>query len=374
MARSRTTSPARALASRRSKAFKAFVKQTPGEAVLVSRPEDVSYLSGFTGEDSYLLMGKDWAVLITDGRFTEQAANECAGLDVFTRSSPVPKVVAERMKDAKARRLVVQGDHMTLRGSDMLAGQVGKGRVAHASDVVIGLRATKDDSELASIRKAIKAAETAFRQLMAGGAGAFVGKTERQIAAELEHRMRDAGASGPSFDTIVAAGPHGSLPHYRAGARKIRSGEAVLIDWGAKVEGYCSDLTRVVFMNTIPPKLGEIYDLVLQAQKAGIAAVKAGVSGARPDEAARKVIADGGYGKQFMHSLGHGIGLVVHELPVLAGRAKGRLRSGQVVTVEPGIYLPGEGGVRIEDDVLVTAQGAKRLTSLPREIKTMVLR
>ncbi|MFW5839433.1 MAG: M24 family metallopeptidase, partial [Planctomycetota bacterium] len=177
-----------------------------------------------------------------------------------------------------------------------------------------------------------------------------------------------------AFETIVAAGAHGSLPHYRPGKTKIRPDQAVLIDWGAKVDGYCSDLTRVVFTGTIPPKIEEIYTVVLRAQKAAISAIKAQVSCKAVDAAARKIIEQAGYGEQFIHGLGHGIGLQIHEAPSVGRRSDKRLRQGMVVTVEPGIYLPGVGGVRIEDDVLVEANGQRKLTSLPKTLKTMVLR
>lgn len=371
---SRTIIDGRAFAQRRTKAFRAFVKQAPpAAAVLVSRPEDVSYLSGFTGEDSYLLMGKGWAMLVTDGRFTEQAQGECPGLEILTRTSGVAKTIAQQLKARKAPRLAVQSEHLTMRAAATIEDLLGKGRLVGAADVVIAQRAVKDAAEVAVITKAVRVAERAFKELLAGGLASFVGRSEGQIAAELDHRMRMLGASGPSFETIVAAGPHGSLCHYRPGSRRVRRGEPVLIDWGAKVAGYCSDLTRVVFTATIPPKLGEVYQVVSRAQQAGIQAVRPGISGAKADQAARDVIANAGYGERFVHSLGHGIGRMIHELPVLSSLSKAPLRAGMVVTVEPGVYLPGIGGIRIEDDVLVTDTGHRRLSTLSRDIRAMVL-
>ena len=186
--------------------------------------------------------------------------------------------------------------------------------------------------------------------------------------------MRSAGAERAAFETIVAAGPHSALPHYRPGPTRIRRGDAVLIDWGAVVAGYCSDLTRVVFTGRIPPQLACIYEIVLRAQSAGAAAVKPGCRCEAADASAREVIAAAGYGEAFAHGLGHGIGLEVHESPRLGTRSRQRLAAGMVVTVEPGIYLPGVGGVRIEDDVVVTATGQRRLSRLPRRIEAMVLR
>jgi Xaa-Pro aminopeptidase len=202
----------------------------------------------------------------------------------------------------------------------------------------------------------------------------FVGRTERQIAADLDHRMMDLGADAPAFDTIIAVGANGSKPHHRPGSRRVKPGDPVLIDWGARVVGYCGDLTRVLFMGTIPPKFTELYTAVLSAQQAGVKAIRASVSCRSVDTAARSVIEKAGYGETFVHSLGHGLGRNVHESPSLSKISEQTLRAGMVVTVEPGIYIPGLGGVRIEDDVLVTARGAKRLSRLSSDIEKMILR
>jgi Xaa-Pro aminopeptidase len=186
--------------------------------------------------------------------------------------------------------------------------------------------------------------------------------------------MRLSGAEGPSFETIVAVGPHASLPHYRPGSTRIRADCLVLLDWGARVGGYCSDLTRVVRVGTIPSRLAGVYDVVRRAQEAGIAACRAGAPAAAVDRAARKVVESAGLGKQFVHGLGHGVGLAIHEPPSVSGQAKGRLRAGMVVTVEPGVYLAGVGGVRIEDDVVVVRGGCRRLSRLARDLPSMTLR
>lgn len=366
--------------SRRAAAWGKARASTPVDALLVSRSADVGYLSGFTGEDSLLLMNKGFACLITDGRFAEQAARECPGLEVIVRSGPMSAAVAEAARRRKVRRLGVQGGHMTLSGQAALVEALGRNRrVVTVGEALLELRAVKDAQEVAAIRRAVRIAERAFRGLIAGGARALVGRTERQIAAELDYRMIQAGADSPAFDTIVAAGPHSSMPHYRPGNTRVRSGQAVLFDWGAWSGGYSSDLTRVAFTGRIPPKLTEIYELVRSAQAAGIAAVRAGVSVRMVDLAARKVIERAGLGERFVHSLGHGIGrgrgsAEVHELPAVSRQAKGRLRAGMVVTIEPGVYLPGVGGIRIEDDVLVTAERAERLSSLPSVASAWILR
>ena len=344
------------------------------DAYLAARPADVSYLSGFTGDDSLLLFGRTWACLITDSRFAELAADECADIEVHVRSGAIAKAVAGVLAGRSVGRLALPAEDVTLRLRDLLAKVIAPRRLKPVSAVVREIRAVKSTAEVAAIRKAVRLAERGFKALLAGGAEALVGRSERHIAAELDYRMRLAGADGTAFETIVAAGAHGSLPHYRPGAAKVRRGQAVLIDWGAKLDGYCSDLTRVVFVGTIPPKIAEIYELVIRAQAAGIKALRRGAACKSVDSAGRKVITRAGFGEKFGHGLGHGVGMEVHELPVLARAATGRLRAGMVVTVEPGIYLPGVGGVRIEDDVLVTAGGPSRLSSLPRTIEAMLLR
>ena len=366
---------ASAFAARRKAALKAAAKAAgrPVGAFLVSKVEDVSYLSGFTGDDSMLLVRDGWACLVTDGRYDEQAHKECPGLDVFVRTGAMSAAIAEVLKGKSVRSMAVQGDHLTLQWEQAIQKALPKVRLRAANDVVIALRQVKDDVEVAAIRKAIKAAQTAFLALLAQGKKAFVGRTERQVAAELDYRMRLAGADKASFDTIVGAGAHSSLPHYRPDGTVIRDNEPVLIDWGAFVGGYCSDLTRVVLVGKISPKLVEVYEVVRRAQKLGIAAVRAGIGCKAVDAAARKCIAKAGFGKEFVHGLGHGIGRQIHEMPGVSRLSKARLKAGMVVTVEPGIYLPGTGGVRIEDDVLVGDEGPVQLSSLPTAMAAMTL-
>ena len=342
------------------------------DAVLVSRMEDVGWLSGFTGHDSHLLVGDRWACLVTDGRYDEQAAGECAGIEIHTRKAGVGEAAADVLKGRRVRRLGIQR-LVSVDFHEKLIEELPKKRIKPVADMVSPLRAVKDDGEVRAISKAARVAEKALKELLAAGVKAWVGRTERDIAAELDYRMALAGADGPAFGTIVAAGPNGSRPHHQPGSRRVRPGEAVLVDWGARVAGYCSDLTRVVFTGRIPPKLAEIYDVVRRAQAAGIAAARAGVGCKAVDAAARKVIADAGFGERFTHSLGHGLGRQVHESPGLGRKSKLRLRAGMIVTVEPGIYVPGFGGVRIEDDVLITREGCRRLTRLPRDAGAMTL-
>lgn len=361
-----------AFAGRRGRAVRKL-RAAKADAMLVTNPVDVGYLTGFTGEDSYLVFGSGWVCLLTDSRFAEQSPKECPGVECLVRTGPMLDALAGALKGRRVRKLGFDPRHVTVKLCGDLAEKLGSRKLVEVSDAVSPLRQIKDDGELRIMRRAIRIAETAFKGLCSLGAKNWVGRTERDLAAELECRMCQAGADGVSFPTILAAGAHGSLPHYRPGSTRVKADQAVLIDWGAKVDGYCSDLTRVVFTGTIPAKLREIYEVVRLAQEAGIAAIRPGVSGKAVDAAAREVIVKAGYGDQFGHGLGHGLGREVHEAPGLGKLATARLKSGVVVTVEPGIYLPGMGGVRIEDDVLVTADSVRRLSSLPRNIDAMRL-
>jgi Xaa-Pro aminopeptidase len=342
-------------------------------AMLVTNAHDVGYLSGFTGEDSFLLVGRRWAVLLTDGRYAEQAESECHGVELHVRTGPMTDAVAQVVKAHRVRRIAVESEDLTLLWCERLGAKLRGRRIVPVASAVRRLRLVKDEWEIRAIRRAIRVAERAFRELIAQGGKRLLGRAERDVAAELDYLMRLGGASAPSFETIVAAGANSSLPHYRPGRRRIRAGEPVLIDWGARLDGYCSDLTRVVSIGRIPPKLSAVYEVVRRAQSAGIRAVKSGVSCRTADAAARELVAKAGYAERFVHGLGHGIGREVHESPGLARPVKQRLRAGMVVTVEPGIYLPGVGGVRIEDDVLVTRRGPRKLSSLPRTLGAMTL-
>ena len=359
---------------RRRAALAACATTRKVDAAIVSAKEDVSYLTGFSGEDSVVVFSREWAFLVTDGRYQEQAAQECSGIAIHVRTESTHRAVASVIKGRNVRRLGVQAEHITLQARDMLQSALGSRTIVPVAGLTLSIRATKSSAELACIRKAIRVAEKAIRKVIAPGARALIGKTEREVAAKLEYHMMCLGASGAAFETIVACGANSSRPHYRPGDVRIKRGQAVLIDWGARVAGYCSDLTRTFFTGTIPPKLAKVYGVVLHAQAAGIACVSPGRVGRSVDLAARKIVAAAGFGDAFIHSLGHGIGLAVHEQPVLGSLATGRLRKAMVVTVEPGVYLPGIGGVRIEDDVLVTSTGRQRLSRLPRRLDSMLLR
>ena len=365
---------AREALTRRLAALRRLGRRRRVGAFLLTNRCNVRYFSGFTGEDSCLLVGPRWVRLLTDGRFAEQARIESPRLKTIVRRRGMLDAVAAALAGRKVRRLGIEGNYVSVRLKAELDRALGKVRTRPLAGEIDALREIKDATELKAIGRAVRAAEGAFEALIAGGRKKFVGRTERHVAGELEYLMRLHGAERAGFETIVAAGAHSALPHHRPGDTRIRRGDIVLIDWGAVVGGYCSDLTRVVFTGKIPPQIARVYGIALRAQSAGLAAVRPGRRCESADAAARQVIVAEGYGEAIAHGLGHGIGLEVHESPPLGARARQRLQAGMVVTVEPGIYLPGAGGVRIEDDVVVTSAGCRRLSRLSRELSAMKLR
>jgi len=268
----------------------------------------------------------------------------------------------------------VQGEALTLRQRDNLARDLTKAklktRLVTIDDVVVNARNIKDAREIQIIEQAIAVAEHGFAMIKAN---LQLGTTENELASLLVHEMRKRGAWDAAFNVIVGAGPNASLPHYRPGDVKIQSNTAVLVDWGALVGGYRSDLTRMILVGSIPPAIKEIYRVVLDAQLAAIAAIKPGKTGKQIDQVARAVIRKAGYGKNFGHGLGHGVGRDIHETLSFSRLSKTVLEPGMVMTVEPGIYLPGVGGVRLEDDILVTAEGCRVLSHLPKDFESAKL-
>jgi Xaa-Pro aminopeptidase len=342
------------------------------DALLIVHPVDIRYLTGFVGDDSWALVRarSRRAHVLSDFRFEEQIQREAPQAAAVIRRKSLSEELRKLAGRLKLQRIGVQGQHVTLAQRRQLAKALGAAALKEVDDGLVMQRAVKDAAEARSIRRAIRVAEQAFTAVLAT---LKPGQTEQQVAARLEYEMRCRGASGASFPIIVAADANASLPHAIPGRKKIRKGGTILFDWGAVVDGYCSDLTRVVALGRMPRRIAEIYDVVLEAQAAAIAAIKPGGALREIDKVARDVIARAGYGRQFGHSLGHGIGLEIHEQPTLASRATGELRPGHVVTVEPGIYLPGVGGVRIEDDVLVDDRGGRVLSSLPKDRASAII-
>jgi Xaa-Pro aminopeptidase len=334
-------------------------------AYLVTNRMDGLYLTGFTGEDSAVLITARAVHLITDSRFDESSEQECPWAVRHLRKGPLEEEIAAVVRKLKLETVGIQAEDLTVAAHRKLSKLARPVKLKMAPRISGEMRECKDAGELAIIGRAIEIAEQAF---LATCETIQVGQTEREVAARLEYEMQKRGAEGSAFHTIVAEGPNASLPHAQPSARKIKPNSAVLIDWGAVHRYYRSDLTRVVFMGTIPPEIREIYEITLQAQQRAISAIKPGVRMCDVDAVARGYIEQAGYGKFFGHGLGHGLGLDTHEAPSLRWSSEQVFAPGMVVTVEPGIYLPGLGGVRIEDDVLVTENGRRVLTSLPTDL------
>jgi Xaa-Pro aminopeptidase len=344
------------------------VKQEGLDGLLVTNFTNVTYLTGFTGDDSYLLLTRAGEAVISDQRYTTQLEEECPELDLAIRA-PGTKMLdftAKTVEKAGLTRLGVEAESMTLSLRDALAKALPKVEFVPTSGWVEELRLFKDKAEIDRIRKACELGRRAFEVVRAKLTPEM---TEQQVSNELEYQARQFGAKRMSFETIVAVGPRAALPHARPTSRRIGESDFTLIDWGVDEGQYMSDLTRVLATAKISPKLRKLYGVVLKAQLAGIEAVRPGATCEQVDRAARAVIENAGYGKQFGHGLGHGIGLEIHEAPRLAQGQERELKPGMVVTIEPGVYFPGWGGIRIEDDVLVTRSGHEVLTSVPKELE-----
>jgi Xaa-Pro aminopeptidase len=337
-------------------------------ALLVTDFVNVTYLTGFTGDDSFLLITADDAVAISDFRYIEQLAEECPELKTQIRvvGQKILESVVEVLGSMRLSQLGVEAESMTVAFRDRLAAAAPGVELAPASGLVEELREIKDKYEIEEIRRAVRIAEQAFGVVRAS---LRPEQSEKDVADAFENQVRLFGGKCTAFPPIVAIGPRSALPHARPLATR-RMGEAdfVLFDFGAAARLYLSDLTRVVATSRISPKLDAVYGVVLKAQLQAIAAIRPGAVMQEVDAVARNVIADAGYGEKFGHGLGHGFGLRIHEAPRLAVNENRPLKAGMIVTVEPGIYLPGWGGIRIEDDILVTRGGNERLSSLPRDL------
>ncbi|MEX2288606.1 MAG: Xaa-Pro peptidase family protein, partial [Planctomycetaceae bacterium] len=342
------------------------IKQAGVDALLVTNFTNVRYLTGFSGDDSYLLIGRDACLIISDSRYATQIREECPGLDLSIRrpGKPMTDAVAAVVRRLKPAKLGFESTSTTVAQWQALTEKVKLLELVPLAGLVEDLRAVKDRHEITAIREAIRQAEQGFDEWLSALAPQM---TERQAAFDLEHAMRRAGANGASFPPIVAVGSRAALPHARPTQTKLLTADFVLVDWGATNEqGYKSDLTRLVVTGKISPKLAKVYRVVIEAQRRAVKAIRPGVRCCDVDAVARRVIDGAGHGR-FAHGLGHGIGLDIHEGPRLGPASADELKPGMVVTVEPGIYLPGWGGFRIEDDVLVTSDGHEVLTSVPRE-------
>ncbi len=339
------------------------------DALLVTHLPNVRYLTGFTGSAGFVLVAADDLALFTDGRYTTQAGEQVARAGVATcveigaTVSRQRELLAARL--SPATRLGLEAHAVTWATQrDLAAVLVGHELVA-TTGIVEDLRAAKDAGEVARIHAACAIADDALGAVLPLLGG---GITERAFALALDREMRERGADGNSFETIVASGPNAAKPHARPSSRVVEPAELVVIDFGCIVDGYCSDMTRTVSVGDPGPDARRMFDVVRESQQRGRDVVRAGTTCAEVDQACRRVIEDAGWGDAFVHSTGHGVGLEIHEAPRVAATARDTLAPGFVVTVEPGVYLPGQGGVRIEDTVVVTETGADPLTSFPKEL------
>ena len=345
------------------------------DAFLVTNPENRRYLSGFTGHDSgadsagALIVSAHDIMLITDGRYTEQAANECPGLRVIKREGEFAPVAAKTLGQLGARRVGFEAAHVTVALYEDLGkvlSEQAKEQGAQPTElvstrrIVEPLRAVKDGDELAAIERAVSITDETFLYLCGY---LRPGLTERQVAREIERYMIERGAEGLAFDSIVASGPNAALPHATPSDRALALGEPITIDMGARYDGYCSDMTRTVCMGEPGPQGQAVYDIVLQAQEACEAGLRPHMNGKEADALARDVLAAAGHGDHYLHSTGHGLGLEIHEDPRLSKFGEDSvLEPGMVITIEPGVYLASWGGVRIEDTAVVTEDGIRVLT------------
>jgi Xaa-Pro aminopeptidase len=322
-------------------------------ALLVMHPPNVRYLTGFSGSAGFLLLSPDQATLVTDFRYATQAPQEAAGIDVQVERVNVWDRLGRLLAQSPVESIGIEASVLTVRDAERVAGLT-RARPTPTIDLVERQRASKSPEEIATIRAAADLAHAALTEILPG---VRAGRRELDIAADLEAALRRRGSEWHPFPTIVASGPRAALPHARSSEREVRTGEFVLIDFGAQVDGYCSDITRTVAVGRADDRQRTIYGLVAEAQLRARTHVRAGMPGREADALARDVIASRGFGEAFGHSLGHGIGLEVHEGPRLSQTSEAPLPANAVVTVEPGVYLPGWSGVRIEDDVHLGPDG-----------------
>ena len=342
---------------RRRKALQSTLES--GEAFLVSSLDNIRYLSGFTGSSALLLLTPGEELFLTDFRYLTQVEEEVKSLPRLIYKRQLSEL-AQAVRSFGARRLKFEAGHLSYQIYESLAKELERFPLVPTREVVEELRHIKDSEELSAMRRAIEIAVQAWEETVG-----FIaeGASEREVALELEFQLKGLGSERTPFDLIVASGPRGALPHAQASDKVIRRGELVTVDFGACADGYFSDLTRTVPVGAVEEKLIEVYEVVLRANRAGIEAVRPGVKAGEIDDAARSVIQEAGYGENFGHGTGHGLGLEVHEPLRIAEGQERELEPGMVFTVEPGIYLPGIGGVRIEDMTLVTPKGVEILTA-----------
>jgi Xaa-Pro aminopeptidase len=335
------------------------------DLMVVTNLVNVRYLSGYTGSNGAAIVGPDLRVFFTDFRYVEQAAEQVPDFERLKGERDLLGDIAERVSG----RVGFEDGSMTVRSFERLKELVDDSvELVPGGNMVEELRAVKDAGELAKIGAAAELADSALERVLERG---LAGRTEREVAIDLEEEMRRLGAEEPSFPSIVAAGSHGALPHAEPRDVTIDRGVLVTIDWGARLDGYCSDCTRTYATGELNGEAAGVYEVVRKAQESSSEAIRAGANGKEVDAVSREIISEAGHGDHYGHGLGHGVGLEIHEAPRLAPTSTDTLEAGEVVTVEPGIYVPGRLGVRIEDLVTVTDDGCEVFSRLPKTLQTV---
>jgi Xaa-Pro dipeptidase len=359
---------------RRRAALRSQLRERDLAALLVVDLRNVRYLTGFTGSNAALLVhagdepgDEARTVFCTDGRYLIQSAHQLPDLERMIDRPCPPALLARAAAGDAYGRTGYESHHVTVEELDGLTDAAGDIELVRAPGLVERLRMVKDDDEIEALRMACAAADRALAELIEHG-GLAAGRTEREVARDLENRMLDHGAAGPSFETIVAAGANSAVPHHRPTDAVLHPGDFVKLDFGALVDGYHSDMTRTFVLGAPAGWQRELYDLVAAAQAAGRAALRVDAEVSGVDAAARDVVERAGRGEEFLHGLGHGVGLEIHEAPALAKTGEGRLAAGMAVTVEPGVYLSGRGGVRIEDTLVVRDGDPELLTLTTKQL------
>lgn len=339
--------------------FREYLDKENLDGALIYSDTNRNYLSGFKGDESYIVVTKNDAVFITDSRYTEQAKNEVNEFEVRQYASSITEFLKDLVYSLKIKKLGFEGNYMTFNMYDDLKNVLGGVELIKLNDGVEKIREIKDKTEVENIQKAASIADMAFSHMLD-----FIkpGMTETKVGLELEFFMRSNGASRLSFPSIIASGTRSSLPHGTATEKVIKNGEFLTMDFGCVYNGYCSDMTRTIVIGKASDKQKEIYNIVLEANENALKYIKPGVTGIEADKAARDIIEANGYGSNFGHSLGHGVGMDIHEMPRLSKKGTEPLRAGMIVTDEPGIYIQNFGGVRIEDLLLVTEDGNRVLS------------
>ncbi len=345
--------------------FRPFLFSLHADAFLVTHLPNVAYLCGYTGSNGVLLVESSGATLFTDGRYTLQAAEQVHDARVDIVAGNLLLAVAERLKRRRSVRLAYGPTQFTVAQKQVLDAKLGKRiRWIDGGNTIECLRAIKEPAELATMREAAKIIDAAWK---AGLGRIKPGVSELAVVAEIEYAIKMAGASGPSFETIVASGARSAWAHARPTSKLLRKNELVVMDQGAILRGYCSDMTRTVFLGRASSRIRRMYHAVLQSQEAAKSVIRPGVKSGDVDAAARSTLKKFGFAQYFTHSTGHGLGTEVHEMPRLGRGDETTLEQGMVVTVEPGVYIEGLGGIRIEDDMVITSNGAESLTGATRD-------